>query len=98
VVEEGTLSGGDLAGLRIQLVADAGAAIVVLFVATTLSVYKPRGMTPYGWRKHDEEHGLSSDDRRAAAWPWGRYVLFGLLALALLFVAIHLAGGGLHGH
>ena len=29
----------------------AGAALVLLLVATTLAVYKPRGMTPYGQRK-----------------------------------------------
>jgi len=51
VVAETTLARGDLAGLRIQLVADAGAAMLVLLVATALSVYKPRGLTPYGWRK-----------------------------------------------
>ena len=45
------LSAEDLRGIRIQLVADAGAAIVVLVIATVLSVYKPRGLTPYGWRK-----------------------------------------------
>jgi hypothetical protein len=29
-------------------------ALLVLLVATTLSIYKPRGITPYGWRKqHD---------------------------------------------
>ncbi len=44
-------SGGDLRGLRIQLVANAGAALLALLVATTLSVYKPPGMTPYGQRK-----------------------------------------------
>ncbi len=54
VVAETRLSSGDLAGLRIQLVASAGAALVALLVATTLSVYKPRGMTPYGWRKQQE--------------------------------------------
>ena len=27
------------------------AALLVLLVATVLAVYKPRGMTPYGWRK-----------------------------------------------
>ena len=26
-------------------------AIVVLVVATVLSIYKPRGVTPYGWKK-----------------------------------------------
>jgi hypothetical protein len=29
----------------------AGAGLVLLLVATTLAVYKPRGMTRYGWRK-----------------------------------------------
>jgi uncharacterized membrane protein len=55
VVAETTLSKGELGGLRVQLVADAGAAALALLVATVLSVYKPRDMTPYGWRKHHEE-------------------------------------------
>ncbi len=59
VVAETTLSKGELGGLRVQLVADAGAAAVALLVATVLSVYKPRGMTPYGWRKQHEEHTSS---------------------------------------
>ena len=58
VVAETTLSRGDLAGLRIQLVAAAGAALLVLLVATTLSVYKPRGMTRYGARKLREQRAL----------------------------------------
>ena len=49
-----TLSGADLRALRIQLVADAGAAVVVLLIATVLSVYKPSGLTPYGWRRERE--------------------------------------------
>jgi uncharacterized membrane protein len=44
------LSGTDLRGVRVQLVIEAGAALLVLLVATALSVYKPEGMTPYGWR------------------------------------------------
>jgi hypothetical protein len=43
--------GGELAGVRIQLAADAGLALVALLAATALSVYKPRGLTKYGWRK-----------------------------------------------
>jgi uncharacterized membrane protein len=54
VAAETTLSGGDLRGLRIQLAVDATAALLVLLVATMLSVYKPRGLTPYGRRK---QHG-----------------------------------------
>lgn len=29
----------------------SAAALVVLLVATALSVFKPRGLTPYGWRR-----------------------------------------------
>jgi hypothetical protein len=91
-------------------------------VATTLAVYKPRGMTPYGRRKQDE--GRSSpqpilprrltssrnmgdthgDDTRlgpgrgATTGPWGLYVLLVIIGLVLLFVVLHLAGGGLGGH
>lgn len=32
----------------------SGAALVILLVAAVLSVYKPRGLTPYGWRKQQE--------------------------------------------
>ncbi|KUL46988.1 DUF2269 family protein [Streptomyces regalis] len=44
------LSGSDLSGMRVQLVVDAAAAVVVLLATTALSIYKPRGITPYGWR------------------------------------------------
>jgi hypothetical protein len=45
VATETTLSGIDLGRSRIELVAYAGTALLVL-----LSVYKPRGMTRYGLR------------------------------------------------
>lgn len=40
---------------RASPVLHAGAALVLLVVATTLSVYKPRGLTRYGRRK---QHGV----------------------------------------
>ncbi|MDB4956939.1 MAG: rane protein [Myxococcales bacterium] len=43
-----TMSSTDLRELRIQLVVDAGAALLVLLVATTLAVYKPKGRTRDG--------------------------------------------------
>jgi hypothetical protein len=50
-----TLSDGDLGGLRDPSpVLHAGGALFLLLVATTLAVYKPRGMTPYGQRKQFE--------------------------------------------
>ena len=41
----------DVPDLRVQLLVDATAALFVLLVATVLAVYKPRGLTRYGWRK-----------------------------------------------
>jgi hypothetical protein len=32
----------------------AGGGLVVLLVVTVLNVYKPQGLTPYGWRKQQE--------------------------------------------
>ncbi len=46
-----TFTGAELGGTRLQLAGDAVAAMVVLFVATALSIYKPRGMTRYGRRE-----------------------------------------------
>jgi hypothetical protein len=45
------LSDNDLRGTRIQLVVASGLALAVLLITTTLSVYKPKGLTLYGWRK-----------------------------------------------
>jgi len=53
---EQALAVDEFRDVRIQLVADAGAALVVLLAATALSVFKPRGLTKYGWRKRHEDH------------------------------------------
>ena len=45
--------------LRIQMVADGVAAVVLLLVTIGLSVYKPRGLTPYGWRQQRAERHQS---------------------------------------
>jgi K+-sensing histidine kinase KdpD len=41
-------------GPRVQLAVAAGAGLLVLVVAAALAVHKPRGVTPYGWRKQRE--------------------------------------------
>lgn len=43
--------GPDSHAIRVQLIADASAAIAVLLVATGLSVIKPRGLTKHGRRQ-----------------------------------------------
>lgn len=45
------LSRADLSEIRAQIVVDAAAGALLLLVATALSVYKPRGVTPYGRRR-----------------------------------------------
>lgn len=41
----------------------SGVGLLVLVVVQVLNVYKPRGITPYGWRKQQEERkGLSARD------------------------------------
>jgi hypothetical protein len=37
----------------------AGGGLLVLLVITALNVYKPRGLTPYGWRKQHERRAVS---------------------------------------
>lgn len=60
VAAQTTLTSADLRELRSPSpMLHAGAALVLLLVATTLSVYKPRGMTPYGWRKQQERRPVS---------------------------------------
>ena len=51
---EGKLSSADH-GLQLQMAVAAGAAVIALVTATALAAYKPRGMTPYGWRKQYQE-------------------------------------------
>jgi len=49
------LSGSDLGGVRDPSpVLHSSAALLLLLVALVLGVYKPRGMTHYGWRKQHE--------------------------------------------
>ncbi|MCA1704353.1 MAG: DUF2269 domain-containing protein [Actinobacteria bacterium] len=56
-----TSSSADLSGLRSASPAlHAGAALLLLVVATVLALYKPRGMTRYGWRRQQEQQAVSS--------------------------------------
>lgn len=52
---ESILPRADLRAAGIQLVVHAAGGLLVLLVPAVLSVYKPRGLTPYGRRKRGEE-------------------------------------------
>jgi len=55
---ETTLSRADLHAAGMQLVIHASGGLLVLLVPAMLSVYKPPGMTRYGWRKQHAQAAL----------------------------------------
>lgn len=102
-VAETTELSADLSRLRVQLVADAGAALFVLLLTTALSVYKPWGTTPYGRRRlrpalSSGQFSLAAGPGPVVRSPWGRYVLIAVVGFVLIVIAVHLAGRGLGGH
>lgn len=59
--------GADLGGLGGDLF-HPGLGLVVLLVITVLNVFKPRGLTRYGWRKQQEQR-RKQDEQRTARVP-----------------------------
>jgi hypothetical protein len=47
--------------LQIQMVVASSAGLLALLACTGLAVYKPRGMTPYGWRRKHEVESAPTD-------------------------------------
>ena len=66
------MSSEDLRSLGSTLVHSVGGTVVLL-VILALNVYKPRGMTRYGWRKQQEERRAlqrsKQDEQRAVSQP-----------------------------
>lgn len=60
---EAILPRGDLRTAGMELAVHAAGGLLVLLIPTVLSVYKPRGLTPYGRRKQQEQ-GAPSQQRR----------------------------------
>lgn len=60
VAADTMLSGSDLLELRTSIRTHALGGLLVLLVLVALSIYKPRGMTRYGWRKRRDEPKDSS--------------------------------------
>jgi hypothetical protein len=97
VAAQSVLSSADLRQLRLRLIGDASAALFVLLVTTTLSIYKPWRMTPCGIRQQyaATEHWHAARHR---VRPSGRYVLIAIGAFLAVILLIHLFGGGIHTH
>lgn len=86
VAWETILSSSDLRGMRIQLIADAGAAMFVLLITTSVSVYKPWGQIQFG---------SLPKFKATTKKPLELYLLIGLLAVVILFIILHAIEGGM---
>ena len=95
---EGTLAAGDLRDVRIRLIADAGAALMALLVATALSVFKPRGLTAYGRRMHVARFGTGATEVLADPARLRTLYIVSLITVVALFVLLHVFAGGHGGH
>ncbi len=98
IAEKTAFSNTEQAGLRIQLIADAGGALLVLLATTTISVYKPWGKIQYRLRENYKRNIGVRDKGITTKKSLGFYILLGLIGLVLLFVIMHLFGGGIGGH
>jgi ABC-type transport system involved in multi-copper enzyme maturation permease subunit len=85
----------------------ASIALVLLLITTVLGVYKPFGMTPYGWRTQiaqrsassavvSERSGSRHGQAHAPVWVYAAGIL--AVALFLLVVVMHLLGRGMAHH
>ena len=109
---EPILSRVDLRAVGIELAVHAAGGLLVLLVPAVLSVYKPRGLTPYGRRTQHEQHAsrrhflpsrhLSLDSSgESITITLRRTYVFGIIVtvVVLHFVILHLTGHiGLSGH
>jgi len=59
----------NMSPLRIQILVAAALALLALTVANVLSIYKPRGLTPYGWRKQQEQRLSQRRSRKPQPSP-----------------------------
>ena len=84
-----TLSIDQLRALNQSPAIHSGGGLLALLVTTILAVYRPWGMTRYG---------LRAGRAATSSAPWGLYAMLGISGLILLFLILHITGGGLKHH
>jgi hypothetical protein len=62
VATTSSVAGAELRDPQLNMVVAAAAALLVLVALTALSVYKPRGLTPYGQRKQEQSTSVAVGD------------------------------------
>ena len=81
-------------GLRVQLIADAGAALLLLIAITTISIYKPWGKVKKKVNTGAVEKLAVSGSKR----PAGFYVIVAIIVVIVAVIVMHLAGDGMRMH
>ena len=94
VANNASFSNSQYAGQLIDLIAKAGAAILVLIAITTISIYKPWGKIQLKFSNKNPSTSMQSDRGKT----WKIYALIALILLVLTFIIAHLFGGGMQGH
>jgi hypothetical protein len=97
VAADTSFSNTQESGLRMQIIAQAGAAILLLLAATTISIYKPWGKIQFGLSNTNKT--IPMQGRKATSKKsLGFYILIVLGSLGVIFIIIHLLGGGMGHH
>ena len=89
---ETALSGGDLAGLRNSVMIHSVGGLLVLLVAMTLAIYKPKGMTRYGVPRQGDA-GAAGIESSIGTPRWVKVMAAVIIVLALMVGAMVLGGG-----
>jgi hypothetical protein len=112
VAADATVSLDDFRAQRLQLIVHAIGGVLVLLTTTALSIYKPLGLTPFARRNEPERVGVLFNELPSpigiprvarpavstGAPRWVYVIWIHAIGLGVLFVVMHLAGGGFRGH
>ena len=91
IVANSPLTGTEHRALQMQLFVDAALALIVLLATTTVSVFKPWGLTSFGLKKLNKKLTKPTSSS-------GKWIIVGIIVLVILFIITHLLGGGLGKH
>ena len=81
-------------GQQMQMIADSAAAIVVLLVIITISVYKPWGRTALSVKSTNQPFTSQATNSRS----FRKWMIVAVITLLFFIIIKHLTGGGMHGH